>query len=85
MFMGGNDTDRYYGSICDGITPANITTKRVLIDSKETGIGHPDLIMGEVAKLAVENDIGVTEEILKRVTTCRQKDRRIRDQAACCI
>jgi hypothetical protein len=65
--MGGNDNDGYYCTICGGIPPDKITTKRVLIDGKETGIDHLDWIFGEVAKLAVENDTVLTEEILKRV------------------
>jgi hypothetical protein len=39
----------------------------VLIDGKETGIDHLDWIFGEVAKLTVDNDAAITEEILKRV------------------
>jgi hypothetical protein len=65
--MGGNENDGYYCTICGGIPPDRITTKRVLIDGKETGIDHLDWIFGEVARLAVENDVAVTEEILKRV------------------
>jgi hypothetical protein len=65
--MGGDDKDGYYCSICGGIPPDKITTKRVLIDGKETGIDHLDWIFGEVAKLAADNDAVMTEEILKRV------------------
>jgi hypothetical protein len=65
--MGGNEKDGYYCSICGGIPPDKITTKRVLIDGKETGIDHLDWIFGEVKKLAVDTDDAVTEEILKRV------------------
>jgi hypothetical protein len=65
--MGGNENDGYYCTICGGIPPDKITTKRVLIDGKETGIDHLDWIFGEVAKLAVENDTVLSEEILKRV------------------
>ena len=66
-YMGGNENDGYYCTICGGIPPDKITTKRVLIDGKETGIDHLDWIFGEVKKLPVENDEAVTEEILKRV------------------
>jgi hypothetical protein len=66
-YMGGNEKDGYYCSICGGIPPDKITTKRVLIDGKETGIDHLDWIFGEVAKLAVDTDDAVTDEILKRV------------------
>jgi hypothetical protein len=67
MDMGGNENDGYYCTICGGIPPDKITTKRVLIDGKETGIDHLDWIFGEVAKLAVGDDTILTEEILKRV------------------
>ena len=66
-YMGGNENDGYYCTICGGIPPDKITTKRVLIDGKETGIDHLDWIFGEVKKLPVENDAALTEEILKRV------------------
>jgi len=66
-YMGGNENDGYYCTICGGIPPDKITTKRVLIDGKETGIEHLDWIFGEVAKLTVGNDAAITEEILKRV------------------
>jgi len=65
--MGGNENDGYYCTICGGIPPDRITTKRVLIDGKETGIDHLDWIFMEVAKLGVENDTVLTDEILKRV------------------
>lgn len=65
--MAGNENDGYYCTICGGIPPDKITTKRVLIDGKETGIDHLDWIFGEVKKLAVANDEDVTDEILKRV------------------
>jgi hypothetical protein len=65
--MGGNENDGYYCTICGGIPPDKITTKRVMIDGKDTGIDHLDWIFGEVAKLSLENDADLTEEILKRV------------------
>jgi hypothetical protein len=65
--MGGDGKDGYYCTICGGIPPDKITTKRVLIDGKETGIDHLDWIFKEVAKLAVNDDTVLTEEILKRV------------------
>ena len=36
--MHGDDKNGYYCSICGGIPPDRITTKRILIDGKETGI-----------------------------------------------
>jgi hypothetical protein len=65
--MGGDEKDGYYCSICGGIPPDRITTKRVLIDGKETGIDHLDWIFDEVKKLGTDNDAVLSEEILKRV------------------
>jgi hypothetical protein len=65
--MGGDDKDGNYCTICGGIPPDRITTKRVLIDGKETGIDHLDWIFDEVKKLGIGNDALLAEEILKRV------------------
>jgi hypothetical protein len=65
--MGGDDKDGYYCSICGGIPPDKITTKRVLIDGKETGIDHLDWIFSEVKKLGLDNDTAIAGELLKRV------------------
>ena len=65
--MGGDDKDGYYCSICGGIPPDKITTKRVLIDGKETGIDHLDWIFSEVKKLDPDNDAVLADELLKRV------------------
>ena len=65
--MGGDDKDGYYCSICGGIPPDKITTKRVLIDGKETGIDHLDWIFEEVSKLKPPDDAALTEELMKRV------------------
>jgi hypothetical protein len=65
--MGGDDKDGNYCTICGGIPPDRITTKRVLIDGKETGIDHLDWIFDEVKKLGNLNDAMLSEEILKRV------------------
>ena len=65
--MPGNDKDGYYCSICGGIPPDKITTKRVLIDGKETGIDHLDFVFDEVKKLRLDNNAAIAEEILKRV------------------
>ena len=65
--MGGNDSDGNYCTICGGIPPDRITTKRVLIDGKEPGIDHLDWIFDEVKKLGITNDTQLAEEILKRV------------------
>ena len=65
--MAGDDTNGYYCSICGGIPPDKITTKRVLIDGKETGIDHLDFIFDEVEKLRLDNNAVIADEILKRV------------------
>jgi hypothetical protein len=65
--MGGNESDGYYCTICGGVPPDKITTKRVLIDGKDTGIDHLDWIFDEVKKLEVSGDARLAEEILKRV------------------
>ena len=65
--MGGDDKDGYYCTICGGIPPDKITTKRVLIDGKETGIDHLDWIFSEVKKLNPDNDSVLADELLKRV------------------
>lgn len=65
--MGGDDKDGYYCSICGGIPPDRITTKRILIDGRETGIDHLDWIFDEVKKLGLDDDAALTEELLKRV------------------
>lgn len=65
--MPGDDKDGYYCSICGGIPPDKITTKRVLIDGKETGIDHLDFIFDEVKKLGLDNNAAIADEILKRV------------------
>jgi hypothetical protein len=65
--MGGDDKDGYYCSVCGGIPPDKITTKRVLIDGKETGIDHLDWIFDEVTRLPQDDDAILTKEIMKRV------------------
>jgi len=65
--LGGNDKDGYYCSICGGIPPEKITTKRILVDGKETGIDQLDWIISEVRKLQLSDDAVVTDELLKRV------------------
>jgi len=65
--MGGDDKDGYYCSICGGIPPDKITTKRVLIDGKETGIDHLDWIFEEVEKLKLSDDAVLTSELITRV------------------
>jgi len=65
--MGEDDKDGYYCSICGGIPPDKITTKRVLIDGKETGIDHLDWIFDEVNKLKLPDDASIIQELMKRI------------------
>jgi hypothetical protein len=67
--MGGDEKDGYYCSICGGIPPDKITTKRVLIYGKETGIDHLDWIFEEVEKLKISDDVLLSDELIKRVKT----------------
>ncbi len=64
--MGSDDKDGYYCSICGGIPPDKITTKRILVDGKETGIDQLDWIIAEVKKLGLIDDAAITDELLKR-------------------
>jgi len=65
--VGGNENDGYYCSICGGVPPDRIATKRILIDGKETGIDQLDWIFAEVKKIGCDNSPVLAEEILKRV------------------
>ncbi len=65
--MAGDEKDGYYCSICGGIPPERIKTKRVLIDGKETGIDHLDFIFESVSKVNPADDATAASEILKRV------------------
>jgi hypothetical protein len=64
--MGGDEKDGYYCSICGGIPPDRIRTKRILIDGKETGIEQLDWIVAEVRKLKLTDEAAIREELLKR-------------------
>jgi hypothetical protein len=66
--MAGDDKDGYYCSICGGIPPDKIKTKKILIDGKETGIDQLEWILDEVKKLKLADDNAITEELLKRTT-----------------
>ena len=65
--MSEGEKDGNYCSICGGIPPDKITTKRILIDGKETGIDLLDFVFDEVKKLNLENNAVLTDELLKRV------------------
>jgi len=47
------------------IPPDRITTKRILIDGRETGIDHLNGILEEVKKIRLIDDTAITEELLK--------------------
>jgi hypothetical protein len=64
--MAGDDKDGYYCSICGGIPPDKIKTKKIMIDGKETGIDQLDWIIKEVKKLKLSDDAAIREELLKR-------------------
>jgi len=65
--MQGEDKDGSYCSICGGIPPDKIKTKRIVIDGKETGIENLDFILDDVRKLHLSDDTALAGEILKRV------------------
>lgn len=65
--MAGDEKDGYYCSICGGIPPDKIKTKRVIIDGKETGIDHLDFIIENVRQLHLTSDDAIASEIMKRV------------------
>ncbi|NYT05827.1 MAG: NAC family transcription factor [Methanomicrobiales archaeon] len=62
-----DEKDGNYCSICGGIPPEKITTKRVVIDGKETGIDHLDFIIAKVSELHLTDDAAIAAEIMKRV------------------
>ena len=64
--MGGDEHEGYYCTICGGIPPDKITTKRILVDGKETGINQLDWILAEVRKLGLSGDTEITDELLRR-------------------
>jgi hypothetical protein len=65
--MAGTEKDGYYCSICGGIPPDKIKTKRIVIDGKETGIDHLDFIFENVEKLHVTDSAALAEAIMVRV------------------
>jgi len=65
--MAGDEKDGYYCSICGGIPPDKIKTKRVIIDGKETGIDHLEFIIENVRQLHLTSDDAIASEIMKRV------------------
>jgi hypothetical protein len=64
MVTEGNDGS--YCSICGRIPPDKITTKRITIDGRETGIDQLDWIISEVQKLGLNDESAIAEELLRR-------------------
>jgi hypothetical protein len=64
--MGGDDKDGYYCTICGGIPPDKISTKKIIVDGKETGIDQLDWIIDEVRKLHLSDETAIKDELLKR-------------------
>jgi hypothetical protein len=67
MFMAGDEKDGYYCSICGGIPPDKIRTRKIQIDGKETGIDQLDIILYTVRQMHLVDDAAITEAIMKRV------------------
>jgi hypothetical protein len=65
--MTGDEKDGYYCSICGGIPPDKVKTRRVMVDGKETGIDHLDFILDDVRKLHLTDDAAIAHEIMRRV------------------
>jgi len=65
--MAGDEKDGNYCSICGGIPPDKVKTKRVMIDGKETGIDHLEFIIDNVKQLHLTDDTTIAGEIMKRV------------------
>jgi len=65
--MAGDEKDGYYCSVCGGIPPDKIKTRRVLIDGKETGIDHLEFIIENVRQLHLTDDDAIANEMMKRV------------------
>jgi hypothetical protein len=61
------EKDGIYCSVCGGIPPDKVTTRRVLIDGRETGIDQLDFIFEDVRKLGLKDDSMIADEIMKRV------------------
>jgi hypothetical protein len=65
--MSGDDKDGSYCSICGGIPPDRIKTKRILIDGKETGIDQLEFVFDEVKKLRLTGNTEIADELMRRV------------------
>lgn len=65
--MGGDQKDGYYCSICGGIPPDQVKTRRILIDGKETGIDHLDFVLERVRDLHLGSDRAIAEALVRGV------------------
>jgi hypothetical protein len=61
-----NDKEGAYCSICGGISPSQVTTKRILIGEKEIGIEKLDQIIDEVRGMNLSDDAAIRYELLRR-------------------
>ncbi|MDD2473404.1 MULTISPECIES: NAC family transcription factor [unclassified Methanoculleus] len=61
-----NEKEGDYCTICGGIRPDAIKVRTVLVDGKETGINHLDLIIDGVRALNLPNDASIRAELLRR-------------------
>jgi hypothetical protein len=65
--MAGDEKDGYYCSICEGIPPDKIKTRKILVDGKETGIDHLDFVFENVRKERITDEAALAGAILVRV------------------
>ena len=61
-----NEKEGDYCTICGGIKPEAIKVRTVLVDGRETGINHLEMIVEGVRELHLENETEIREELLKR-------------------
>lgn len=61
-----NEKEGDYCTICGGVRPDAIKIKTVLVDGKETGINHLELIVDGVRELHLTDDAAIREELLRR-------------------
>ncbi len=61
--MGGDEGD--YCQVCGGISPAKVTTKRILVGGAEIGINKLDEIIETVRAMNLPDDAAITEELLR--------------------
>jgi hypothetical protein len=62
-----NEKDGTYCSICGGIPPDRIKTRRILIEGKETGIENLDAVLEHVRHLRLMDDRAIAQELVRGV------------------